>query len=76
MRNNNITKIRSQIALAGGLVEIGSTGAVVYDVTGREINKLNTSSWDLKDKNGQEVKGGIYFIADKNGNRLKLSVIK
>lgn len=70
-------KIRSQIVLAGSIVEAGSAGATVYDVTGREIITLNTSSWDLKDGKGKEVKTGIYFIVDKeNGNKLKLSIIK
>ncbi len=71
------TTISSKIVLAGSSVELGSVGAVVYDVTGREIIKLNTNTWDLKDKEGKEVKGGIYFIADKENNvKIKLSVIK
>jgi hypothetical protein len=70
-------EIRSQIALAGSSVEIGSAGATVYDVTGREIITLNSNSWDLKNRKGEEVKTGIYFVVDKeNGNRIKLSVIK
>jgi hypothetical protein len=70
-------KIRSQIVLAGSSVQIGSTEAIVYDVTGREIIKLNTSSWDLKDGEGKEVKSGIYFVVDReNGNRIKLSILK
>jgi hypothetical protein len=69
--------IRSLIVLPGSTVEIGLAGATVYDVTGREIIKLNTNSWDLKDKEGKEVRGGIYFIVKKeNGNRIKLSIIK
>ena len=74
--NEKTTKIRNQIALAGSLVEIGSNEATVYDVTGREIIKLNKDSWDLKDRNGEKVETGIYFIIDKTGNKLKLSVIK
>jgi len=74
--NENITEIRNRIALAGGMVEVGSSKAIVYDVTGREIIKLNTGSWNLKDKNGKEVEAGIYFIIDKNSNKIKLSVIK
>jgi hypothetical protein len=70
-------EIRSQIILAGSSVEVGSNGAIVYDVTGRKIVILNTSSWNLTDSDGKKVKGGIYFIVDKkNGNRLKLSVVK
>ncbi len=70
-------KIRSQIVLAGSIVEVGPAGAIVYDVTGREIRTLNTGSWDLKDGKGEEVKTGIYFIVDKkNGNRIKLSILK
>jgi hypothetical protein len=70
-------KIRSQIVLTGSSVELSSTGSIVYDVTGREIIKLNTDSWDLKDGKGKEVKGGIYFIVNKEkGNRIKLSIIK
>jgi len=73
----NKNTISSQVVLAGSSVEVGSTGAVVYDVTGRGIRTLDISVWDLKDGNGKEVKGGIYFIVYKeNGNRLKLSVIK
>lgn len=72
----NKDKIRSQIVLAGSVVEIGSAGAVVYDVTGRQIRTLNTDSWDLKDGEGNEVKGGIYFIVDKYDSSLKLSVMK
>jgi hypothetical protein len=68
--------ISSQIILAGSIVEVGSASAVVYDITGREIKKLNTNTWDLKNGKGEEVKGGIYFIVDENGNRLKLSIIK
>jgi hypothetical protein len=75
--NGSITITRSQIALAGSLVEIGSTGAIVYDVTGREIIKLNTESWDLRDRNGNEVKGGIYFIVNsESGERVKISLMK
>ena len=70
-------EIKNQIVLAGNPIEIGSTAATVYDVTGREIITLNSNSWDLKDGEGEDVKAGIYFIIDKeNGNRLKLSVIK
>jgi len=68
--------IRSQVVLAGSIVEIGSSGATVYDVTGREIKILTNNSWDLKDGEGKKVKGGIYFIVDKNGDRLKLTIIK
>jgi hypothetical protein len=72
----NKDKIRSQIVLAGSVVEVGSAGAVVYDVTGRQIRTLNTNLWDLKDGEGNEVDPGIYFIVDKYDNRLKLSVMK
>ena len=68
--------IRSQIVLPGSIVKISSAGAAVYDITGRAIRVLNTNSWDLKDRNGKDVKGGIYFIVDENGDRLKLSVLK
>jgi len=74
--NGNIKEIVSRVVLAGSVVEVGSPEAIVYDVTGREIIKLNTDSWDLKDGNGQKVETGIYFIVEENGNRLKLSVIK
>jgi hypothetical protein len=75
--NGNRDKIRSQIVLAGSVVEIGSAGAVVYDVTGREITKLNSNSWDLKDAQGEKVNCGIYFVVnEKTGERVKLSVIK
>ncbi len=69
-------RIRSQVVLGGSTVEVDEAEAIVYDVTGREIRILNTNSWDLKDEKGKVVEGGIYFIVDKNGNRLKLSVIK
>jgi hypothetical protein len=70
-------KIRSQIVLAGSSVETGSSGAVVYDATGREIITLDANYWDLKDGKGEEVKGGIYFIVNKeNGNRIKISILK
>jgi hypothetical protein len=69
-------KIRSQIVLPGSVVEVGSTGAIVYDVIGRKILKLDTDSWNLKDANGKDFKGGIYFIVDKYGNRLKLLLMK
>jgi hypothetical protein len=70
-------KIRSQIVPAGSTVEVCSAGATVYDVTGRAIKILNTNSWDLKDGEGKEVEGGIYFIVEKeNGNRIKLSILK
>ncbi len=73
----NRDKIGSKIILAGSIVEVGSAGATVYDVTGRAIKILNTNSWDLKDGEGKEVNPGIYFTVDKeNGNRIKLSVIK
>jgi hypothetical protein len=72
-----VNKIRSQIVLAGSVVVVGSAGAVVYDVTGREITKLNGSSWDLTDEKGGDIKPGIYFIVnEKTGERVKLSVIK
>jgi hypothetical protein len=73
---NKGNKIRSLIVLPGNSVEVGEAGATIYDVTGRGILTLNSSSWDLKDGEGKEVEGGIYFIVDKNGNRLKLSLIK
>jgi hypothetical protein len=73
---NKGNKIRSLIVLPGSSVEVGEAGATIYDVTGRGILTLNSSSWDLKDGEGKEVEGGIYFIVDKNGNRLKLSLIK
>ncbi|MBN1695618.1 hypothetical protein JW879_09540 [candidate division WOR-3 bacterium] len=70
-------KISSKIVPAGSTVEVGSAGAIVYDVTGRVIKILNTNSWDLKDGEGKEVEGGIYFIVEKeNGNRTKLSILK
>lgn len=75
--NENKDNIISKVILAGSIVDVGSAGAVVYDVTGREIKKLNTSSWDLKDGKGEEVKGGIYFIVDEeNGIKIKLSILK
>ncbi len=74
--NDNKDKIRSQIVFAGSTVEIGSTGAIVYDITGRKILKLDTDFLNLKNAEGKDFKGGIYFIVDRYGNRLKLSVIK
>jgi hypothetical protein len=74
---DNEDKIRSQIVLAGSSVKLNSSGAIVYDVMGREIIKLNGDRWNLKDENGEEVEGGIYFIInEKTGERVKLSVIK
>jgi hypothetical protein len=73
----NEDKIRSQIALSGSLVKLNSSGAVVYDVTGREIRKLNTAYWDSEDGNGKGVESGIYFIVnEKTGERVKLSILK
>jgi hypothetical protein len=70
-------KIRSQIVPAGSTVEVCSAGATVYDVTGRAIKILNTNSWNLKDEEGKEVEGGIYFIVEKeNGYRIKLSILR
>jgi hypothetical protein len=74
--NEILPKTKSKIALAGSTIKLGSTGATVYDITGREIIKLNNDSWNLKNGNGQKVETGIYFIIDKTGNKLKLSVIK
>ena len=75
--NENKDKIRSQIVLAGSIVEVGSSGATVYAVTGREIITLSSDSWDLKDGNEKEVKAGIYFVVDEEkGNRIKLSILK
>ncbi len=75
--NDNKDKIRSQIVFAGSIVEIGSTGATVYDVTGRAITKLNGSSWNLTDGEGGDIKPGIYLIVNEGtGERVKLSVIK
>lgn len=70
-------QIRSQVVLSGNPVELNSSGAVVYDVAGREIRKLNTAYWDSKDENGQKVESGIYFIVNKNTReRVKLSILK
>ena len=70
-------KIRSQIVLPGSLVKLNPKGAVVYDVTGREITKLNGDTWDLKSGKDGEIKAGIYFIFNgKTGEKIKLSVIK
>jgi hypothetical protein len=72
-----VNKIRSQIVLAGSTVEVGSAGAIVYDVTGREIIELTGDSWNLTDEKGGDIKPGIYFIVNKKtGERVKLSVIK
>jgi hypothetical protein len=74
--NESKDNIISKVVNAGSPVEIGSTGANVYDETGRKIITLNTNLWDLRDEAGKEVKVGIYFIIDKNGDRIKLSIIK
>lgn len=75
--SNKGNKIRNLIVLPGSSVEVGSVGAIVYDVTGREIKNLSGDTWDLKDGKGKEVEGGIYFIINQaNGNIIKLSVIK
>jgi predicted acyl esterase len=74
--NNNKDKIRSQIVLPGSFVEISYWGAVVYDITGREIKNLDDNIWDLTNEEGKEIDGGIYFIVGKKGDKIKLLIIK
>jgi hypothetical protein len=68
-------KIRSEVVLPGSVVKLGSAGATVYDITGREITKLTGDSWDLKDTQGKKVNCGIYLIAnEKTGERVKILI--
>jgi hypothetical protein len=71
----NKDKTRSEIVLPGSVVKLSSRGAVVYDVTGREITRLTGDSWDSKDAQGEKVKCGIYFIVnEKTGERVKVVI--
>jgi len=49
----------------------------IYDVAGREVNRfLNEKSqiiWELKDKRGERVGAGLYFIQCKKGNKTLAS---
>jgi len=73
----NEEKIRSEIVLPGNVVKLGSVGATVYDITGREITRLTGDSWDLKNTQGEKVNCGIYFIVnDETSERVKISIIK
>jgi predicted acyl esterase len=75
--NKNKGKIENQIVLHGSAVEIDYCSAVVYDVTGREIKKLNNNTWDLTNEQGKKIGGGIYFVKDKEtGDKIKLLIIK
>jgi hypothetical protein len=72
---DNEDKTRSEVVLPGSVVKLNSRGAVVYDVTGREITKLTGDSWDLKDAQGEKVKCGIYFIvSEKTGEKVKVVI--
>ncbi|MEO0294285.1 MAG: hypothetical protein ABIN61_08730, partial [candidate division WOR-3 bacterium] len=66
-------KPRSEIVLPGSIVKLNSEGAVVYDVTGREVIRLTGDLWDLKNAQGEEVSGGIYFIInEKTKEKVKV----
>ena len=70
-------KIKSRVVLSSGTVKINSSYAVIYDVMGRKLKKLNSNVWDLTDEKGREVDDGIYFIIDgKTGTKEKLILIK
>jgi hypothetical protein len=71
----NENKTRSVIVLPGSVVKLNSEGAVVYDLIGREVIKLNDDSWDLKDAKGEKVNCGIYFIVnEKTGEKVKVLI--
>lgn len=71
----NEEKVRSEVVLPGSVVKLGSIGATVYDISGREITKLTGDSWDLKDTQGKKASCGIYLILnEKTGERVKVLI--
>lgn len=70
-------KIRSQIVLSTGSIKINSESADIYDISGRKLKTIESSIWDLTDKNGKKVDVGIYFLVNsKTGEKVKLTVVK
>jgi hypothetical protein len=68
---------RDQVDLRPGARGAASPGPVlVYDVAGRRVRVLDTTSWDGRDDSGSPVPAGAYFIELPGGSGLRVTRLR